>query len=54
MWGPDKIAYARYSRPKGKRRKEDGPKYNLHTLNPDGSGHRALTRDKVPFLLPGS
>ncbi len=53
VWGPDRIACVRYARPTGKHRHDDGPKFNLWTLKPDGSGRRRLTDDKVPFLLTG-
>ncbi len=53
LWGPTQIAYVRYSRPTGRHRHEDGPKYNLWLINPDGSGRRQLTHDRVPFLLTG-
>jgi Tol biopolymer transport system component len=50
LWGPQRIAYARYQRPA---RRGDGPKLNLWLLNPDGTGRRQLTHDRVPFLLAG-
>ena len=50
LWGPTQIAYSRYQRPA---RRGDGPKVNLWLVNPDGSGRRQLTHDKVPFLLFG-
>lgn len=53
VWGPQRIAYSRYHRPRGKHAKDDGPKVNLFTINPDGSGRVQLTHDKVPFLLFG-
>ena len=53
LWGPTQIAYVRYSRPTGRHRHEDGPKYNLWLIKPDGSGRRQLTHDRVPFLLTG-
>ena len=53
VWGPSQIAYVRYSRPTGRHRHEDGPKYNLWLISPDGSGRRQLTHDRVPFLLTG-
>jgi Tol biopolymer transport system component len=53
LWGPKQIAYVRYKRPTGRHRHEDGPKYNLWLINPDGSGGRQLTHDRVPFLLSG-
>ncbi len=53
VWGPSQIAYVRYSRPTGRHRHEDGPKYNLWLISPDGSGRHQLTHDRVPFLLTG-
>jgi len=53
LWGPKQIAYVRYRRPTGRHRHEDGPKNNLWLINPDGSGRRQLTHDRVPFLLTG-
>jgi len=50
VWGPQKIAYTHWKRPP---RKLDGPKFNLAVINPDGSGKRQLTHDKVPYLLSG-
>jgi Tol biopolymer transport system component len=50
VWGPQKIAFTHWQRPP---RKQDGPKFNLWLLNPDGSGRTRLTNDKVPFLLSG-
>jgi Tol biopolymer transport system component len=50
LWGPHQIVYDRWQRPA---RKQDGPKLNLWLVNPDGSGRRQLTRDKVPFLQSG-
>lgn len=50
LWGPTEIVYDRWQKPA---RKQDGPKLNLWLVNPDGSGRRQLTRDKVPFLLSG-
>jgi Tol biopolymer transport system component len=53
VWGPTQIAYVRYSRPTGRHRHEDGPKFNLWLINPDGSRKHQLTHDRVPFLLTG-
>jgi hypothetical protein len=53
LWGPDRIAYSRYARPKGKHAKDDGPKYNLFLIDPATGNERRLTHDKVPFLLTG-
>lgn len=53
VWGPTDIAYSHWARPTGKHRREDGPKYNIWLIKPDGSGDRALTHDRVPFLLSG-
>jgi Tol biopolymer transport system component len=53
LWGPKQIVYVRYKHPTGKHRHEDGPKYNLWLMNPDGSGDHQLTHDRVPFLLTG-
>jgi Tol biopolymer transport system component len=50
LWGPKQIVYDRWQKPS---RKDDGPKLNLWLVNPDGSGRRQLTHDKVPFLLAG-
>jgi Tol biopolymer transport system component len=53
VWGPTDIAYSHWARPTGKHRHEDGPKYNIWLIKPDGTGDRALTHDRVPFLLTG-
>jgi Tol biopolymer transport system component len=53
VWGPTQIAYVRYTKPTGRHRHEDGPKYNLWLIAPDGSGRHQLTHDRVPFLLSG-
>ena len=53
VWGPSQIAYVRYTKPTGRHRHDDGPKYNLWLIAPDGSGRRQLTHDRVPFLLSG-
>ena len=50
VWGPQKIAYTHWKRPA---RKQDGPKFDLAVINPDGTGAVQLTHDKVPFLLSG-
>jgi Tol biopolymer transport system component len=50
LWGPKQIVYDRWQKPA---RRSDGPKLNLWLLNPDGTGRRQLTHDKVPFLLSG-
>ncbi len=50
VWGPAKIAFTHWQKPA---RHQDGPKYNLWLINPDGTGRTALTHDKVPFLLAG-
>jgi dipeptidyl aminopeptidase/acylaminoacyl peptidase len=50
LWGPKQIVYDRWQKPA---RKQDGPKLNLWLVNPDGTGRRQLTHDKVPFLLAG-
>jgi Tol biopolymer transport system component len=50
VWGPQKIAYTHWKRPP---RKGDGPKFDIATVNPDGSGRTQLTHDKVPYLLSG-
>jgi Tol biopolymer transport system component len=50
LWGPQQLAYVRYRHPE---RRGDGPKFNLWLLNPDGTGRRRLTNDRVPFLLTG-
>jgi Tol biopolymer transport system component len=53
LWGPKQIAYVRYQRPTGRHRREDGPKHNLWLIDPDGTGRKQLTHDRVPFLLTG-
>lgn len=53
LWGPQRIAHVRYSRPTGRFRKQDGPKFNIWTVAGDGSARAALTRDNAPFLLTG-
>jgi Tol biopolymer transport system component len=53
VWGPTDVAYSHWARPTGKHRHEDGPKYNIWLIKPDGSGDHALTHDHVPFLLSG-
>jgi Tol biopolymer transport system component len=53
VWGPTQIAYTRYTRPTGKHRNDDGPKYNLFLIEPISGTSRQLTHDKVPYLLAG-
>ncbi|MFN8202429.1 MAG: hypothetical protein U0S48_07690 [Solirubrobacteraceae bacterium] len=53
LWGPRQIVYTRWNRPTGKHRRDDGPKYHLWLMNPDGSGRRQLTKGRIPFLLSG-
>lgn len=53
VWGPSTIAYAHWARPTGRHRREDGPKYNLRLIRPDGSGRRVLTKRRIPWLLSG-
>lgn len=53
VWGPTQIAYTRWSRPTGRHRHDDGPKYHLWLMAPDGSGQRRLTRGRIPWLLTG-
>jgi len=53
LWGPKQIVFTRWTRPTGRHRREDGPKYHLWLMNPDGSGRRQLTRGRIPFLLAG-
>jgi hypothetical protein len=53
LWGPAQIAYVRWSRPTGRQRKIDGPKYHLWLMAPDGTGARQLTHGRIPFLLTG-
>lgn len=50
MWGPASIAIARERRA---RRHDDGPKQDIYTLLPDGTGLHRVTRTNVPFLLNG-
>jgi Tol biopolymer transport system component len=50
VWGPQTIAFSHWQRPP---RHNDDRKLNLATINPDGTGQRLLTHDKVPFLLTG-
>ena len=53
LWGPTQIAYSRYTRPTGKHRHDDGPKYNLFLMDPTTHVSHQLTHDKVPYLLTG-
>jgi Tol biopolymer transport system component len=53
VWGPTQVAYTRWSRPTGPNRRLGGPTYNLSLMNPDGSGARRLTDDRVDYLLAG-
>jgi Tol biopolymer transport system component len=53
LWGPRQIVYVRWSRPTGKHRHEDGPKFHLWVIRADGSHRRQLTRGPIPFLLTG-
>ncbi|UGS33784.1 TolB-like translocation protein [Capillimicrobium parvum] len=53
LWGPTQIAFTRWSRPTGRHRKEDGPKYHLWLMNADGTNRHQLTRGRIPFLLAG-
>lgn len=53
VWGPTQIAFSRWKLHYGPHHAESGPAYNLSVINPDGSGRRNLTNDKVPYLLFG-
>lgn len=53
LWGPTQIAFSHWARPTGRHRNEDGPKWNLWLISPDGTGTRALTKRRVPWLLTG-
>lgn len=53
VWGPTQIAFTHWARPTGRHRNEDGPKWNLALIAPDGSGRRALTHLRIPWLLTG-
>lgn len=50
---PTQIVFTRWQRPTGRHAREDGPKYQLWLMAPDGSGPRQLTRGRIPFLLTG-
>jgi Tol biopolymer transport system component len=53
IWGPTQIAFSRWKLHYGPHHAESGPAYNLTLVNPDGTGRRNLTNDKVPYLLTG-
>jgi hypothetical protein len=53
IWGPTQIAFSRWKLHYGPHHAESGPAYNLTVINPDGTGRRNLTNDKVPYLLTG-
>jgi Tol biopolymer transport system component len=53
IWGPTQIAFSRWKLHFGPGHTDSGPAYNLSVINPDGSGRRTLTNDKVPFLISG-
>jgi hypothetical protein len=48
VWGPQYIAYSQ-----ARLRKNVGPAYQIHRINPDGSGHAVITRTKVAPLVWG-
>jgi len=48
VWGPQYIAYSQ-----ARLRRNDAPVYQIHRINPDGSGHAVITRTKVPRLVWG-
>lgn len=50
VWGPERIAFARRSRPA---RRGDHDKLDLFTIAPDGSARRRLTRTQPPFQVAG-
>jgi Tol biopolymer transport system component len=53
VWGPTQIAFSRWKLHFGPKHAESGPAYNITVVNPDGSGRRNVTSDKVPYLLSG-
>jgi Tol biopolymer transport system component len=53
VWGPTQIAFSRWKLHYGPHHAESGPAYNITVINPDGSGRRNITNDKVPYLLSG-
>jgi Tol biopolymer transport system component len=53
IWGPTQIAFSRWKLHYGPHHAQSGPAYNLTVINPDGSGRRNLTNDRVPYLLSG-
>jgi Tol biopolymer transport system component len=53
VWGPTQIAFSRWKLHFGPKHAPSGPAYNITVINPDGSGRRNVTNDKVPYLLSG-
>jgi Tol biopolymer transport system component len=52
-WGPTQLAFSRWKLHYGPHHADSGPAYNLSVINPDGTGRRSLTNDRVPYLLSG-
>jgi WD40 repeat protein len=50
VWGPKTIVFTRFKLPAPK---NDNPKDNLFTINPDGSGEHQLTHGTAPKFLSG-
>jgi Tol biopolymer transport system component len=53
VWGPTQLAFSRWKLHYGPHHADSGPAYNLTVINPDGTGRRNLTNDKVPYLMSG-
>jgi Tol biopolymer transport system component len=53
VWGPTQIAFSRWRLHYGPKHAESGPAYNITVINPDGSGRRNVTHNKIPYLLSG-
>ncbi len=48
IWGPQGILYSQ-----ARLRRNDAPSYQIHRIQPDGSGHATITRTRVPKLVWG-
>jgi Tol biopolymer transport system component len=53
VWGPTQIAFSRWKLHYGPKHAESGPAYNISVINPDGSGRRNVTNNKIRYLLFG-
>jgi Tol biopolymer transport system component len=53
VWGPKTIAYSRWQTANRRVIAKRGPKANVWTIRPDGSGRRQLTHEHIRFLMFG-